>query len=145
MNENDEAKQFFGNEELDEGKLFIEVPAEPKPHYQEKIPSGYDPMGEIYLRGRAYRGLSGGSAPWWVIISSWLIFGGLALVVLVAVLPGILSALVDVFSAHSVIDGLQKTFIFLMSLLPLGFSALLLIVVWRGTFAKISSRKRRSR
>ncbi len=50
MNENDEAKQIFGTEELDEGKLFIEVPAEQKTHYQEKIPSGYDPMGEIYLR-----------------------------------------------------------------------------------------------
>src|ERR671933_1700965 len=109
MSENDEPKQFFRDDKLDEERLFVKIPAEQKSPHQEKIPSGYDPMGEIYLRGRAYRGLSGGSAPWWVIISSWLIFGGLALVVLVAVLPGILSALVDVFSAHSVIDGLQKT------------------------------------
>jgi hypothetical protein len=75
MSENDEPNQFFRDEKLDEDQLFVEVPAEQKSPYQERIPSGYDPMGEIYLRGRAYRSLSGGTIPWWVLISGWIIFG----------------------------------------------------------------------
>ena len=145
MNENNEPKRFFPNEEFDEGQVFIEVPAEQKPQPQEKIPSGYDPMGEIYLRGRAYRSLARGRIPWWVIISSWLIFGSSALIIIVVTLPDIIFYLSDVFSPSPKIDRLKQFFIFLSFMPALGFSALPFFVLWRGTLAKISSTKRRSR
>ena len=145
MNENNEPKQFFRNEEIDEGQLFIEVPAEQNPRPQEKIPSGYDPMGEIYLRGRAYRSLSSGRIPWWVIISSWLFFGGSALIIIVVTFPDIISYLKDVFSPSPKIDRLKQFFMFLAFMPALCFSVLPFYILWRGTLAKISSTKRRSR
>ena len=123
MSENDEPKQFFRDEKLDEDRLFVEVPAEQKPPYQERIPSGYDPMGEIYLRGRAYRSLSGGTIPWWVLISGWLIFGAPALMVLIAAIA-------------------SPSFIMLPAL---AFAAIPLLILWRGTLAKLSNTKSRRR
>src|ERR687894_768970 len=83
MSENDESKQFLPDDKLDTDRIVVEVPAEQKSPYQERIPSGYEPMGEIYLRGRAFRGLAGGRIPWWVLISGWIVFGGLALLTLI--------------------------------------------------------------
>src|ERR687885_580128 len=123
MNENDNPKDFFQNEKLDEDELFVEVPAEQKSPYQERIPSGYDPMGEIYLRGRAYRNLSGGTIPWWVLISGWLIFGSPVLLILIA---AITSQSLDL-------------------LLPLVFAAIPLLILWRGTLSKLSRTKPRRR
>src|ERR687885_2636896 len=86
MSENDEPKQFFRHDKLDEDRLFVKIPAEQKSPHQERVPSGYDPMGEIYLRGRAYRSLSGGTIPWWVLISGWLVFGSPALLMLIVMI-----------------------------------------------------------
>ncbi|MBW4544763.1 MAG: hypothetical protein KME25_10030 [Symplocastrum torsivum CPER-KK1] len=123
MSENDEPKQFFRHEKLDEDRLFVEVPAEQKLPYQERIPSGYDPMGEIYLRGRAYRSLSGGTIPWWVLITGWLVFGSPALLVLITAIA----------SAS-------------FTMLPaLAITAIPLLILWRGTLAKLSSTKPRRR
>ncbi len=123
MSENDEPNQFFRHDKLDEDRLFVEVPAEQKPPHQERIPSGYDPMGEIYLRGRAYRSLSGGTIPWWVLISGWIIFGSPALLMLIAAIASPSWSL----------------------LLPLAFAAIPLLILWRGTLAKLSSTKSRRR
>ncbi|MDZ8187535.1 MAG: hypothetical protein RMX96_22130 [Nostoc sp. ChiSLP02] len=52
MSNNDEPENFFGqgsNSTTD--KIRFGIPAELEPTYEERIPSGYDPMGEIYLRG----------------------------------------------------------------------------------------------
>jgi hypothetical protein len=71
------------------------------------------------LEGRAYRGLSGGRMPWWVIISAWIIFGLPCLVItLIAATSGDLSLLA-----------------------VLAFPAIILIVLWRGTQAKISNQR----
>ena len=123
MSENDEPKQFFRHDKLDEDRLFVEVPAEQKSPHQERIPSGYDPMGEIYLRGRAYRSLSGGTIPWWVLITSWIIFG----------LP-VLLMLITAIASQSV-----------SLLLLVAFAAIPLLIPWRGTLAKLSSTKPRRR
>lgn len=123
MNENNESNQFFRNEKLEEDKIFVEVPTDQQSPYHERIPSGYDPMGEIYLRGRAFSSLSGGRIPWWVIISSWLIFGGSALLMLILAIE-----------SRS-----------LMMLLPLTFAAIPLLILWRGTSSKLSSTKHRRR
>jgi hypothetical protein len=123
MNENDNSQDFFHEEKLKEKQLFIEIPAEQKSPYQERIPSGYDPMGEIYLRGRAYKSVSGGTIPWWVLISSWVIFGGLALLMLIAAITSQSWA----------------------GLLPLAFAVISILILYRGTVSKLSSTKRRRR
>ncbi|MBD0345180.1 MAG: hypothetical protein ICV63_10235 [Coleofasciculus sp. Co-bin14] len=123
MSENDERKQFFRHDKLDEDRLFVEIPAEQKPPYQERIPSGYDPMGEIYLRGRAYRSLSGGTISWWVLITGWLIFGLPALLVLIAAIASLSLAILP----------------------ALAVAAIPLLILGRGTLAKLSSTKARRR
>lgn len=122
MSKNNDYKQFLHDDELDSEQIVVEVPADPKPPYQERIPSGYDPMGEIYLRGRAFRSLAGGRIPWWVLISGWIIFGGLALLILI---PAITSA------AFELLPALVIVFI------PL-------IILWRGTVAKLSIEKHKN-
>lgn len=122
MSENDEHKQFLPDDEIDRDRLVVEVPQSPTP-YQERVPSGYDPMGEVYLRGRAFRALAGGRIPWWVLISGWIIFGGLALLILVLAITsaayGLLPALVII--------------------------TIPLITLWRGTMAKLSIEKHKNR
>jgi hypothetical protein len=123
MNENNEFNQFFPNEKLEEDQIFIEVPtAQQSPDY-EKIPSGYDPMGEIHLRGRAFSSLSGGRIPWWVLISSWLIFGGSALLMFIVAITS------------------QS----LAGLLPLCFAVIPVLILWRGTLSKLSRTQHRRR
>lgn len=123
MNENEEDKQFFSDENLGNDKLYIEIPAEQQSPYQERIPSGYDPMQEIYLRGRAFRSMSGGGIPWWVLISGWLIFGGLALLMLITAIA-------------------SQSFELLF---PLVIISIPVLIVCRGTLAKLSNNKRRKR
>jgi hypothetical protein len=123
MSENDESKQFLPDDKLDTDRIVVEVPAEQKSPYQERIPSGYEPMGEIYLRGRAFRGLAGGRIPWWVLISGWILFGGLALLTLITAIA-------------SASFGALPVLIIL---------AIPIIILWRGTTAKLSIEKHKSR
>src|SRR4028119_1194076 len=74
MSDNDDSKQFFPDDEIARDRIIVEVPINPKSPYEERVPSGYDPMSEIYLRGRAFRGLAGGRIRWWVLISGWIFF-----------------------------------------------------------------------
>jgi hypothetical protein len=123
MSENDESKQFLPDDKLDTDRIVVEVPAEQKSPYQERIPSGYEPMGEIYLRGRAFRGLAGGRIPWWVLISGWILFGGLALLTLITAIA-------------SASFGALPVLIIL---------AIPIIILGRGTTAKLSIEKHKSR
>jgi hypothetical protein len=120
MNENDEFDPFFPEESKE--NLAIEVPAEETPMGYDRIPSGYEPMGEIQLRGRVFSRLAGGQVAWWVLITGWIIFGSLAL-------------------------GLAYIAIALSSWtawLFLAIAAIPLLLLGRGTKAKLSD-KRRSR
>jgi len=126
MSKNDDYNQFLPDDGLDSEKIVVEVPADPKPPYQERIPSGYDPMGEIYLRGRASRNLAEGRVPWWVLISGWIIFGFGGLV---------LSILISAITSAA----------FELLLLALLMVSIPLIILWRGTTAKLSIEKQKSR
>ncbi|MEG4029032.1 MULTISPECIES: hypothetical protein [unclassified Microcoleus] len=123
MSENDESKQFLPDHKLDTDRIVVEVPADQKSPYQERIPSGYEPMGEIYLRGRAFRGLAGGRIPWWVLISGWIFFGGLALLIMISAIAS---------ASFPALPGLIIV-------------AIPLIILWRGTTAKFSIKKHKSR
>ena len=80
-------------------------------------------MGEIYLRGRAFRGLAGGRIRWWVLISGWIFFGGLALLILIS---AIASASFSAWPALIIV-------------------AIPLIIMWRGTTANLSIEKPKNR
>jgi hypothetical protein len=123
MSENDKPERLAGNEPSEGEGYFVEIPAEQKSPNRERIPSGYDPMGEIHLRGRAMRSLSGGRIPWWVLISGWVIFGAFALYVLI-------------------IAVVSRSWTMLPALVLI---AILLLILWRGTRSKLSSSKQRRR
>lgn len=52
MSEADEFNGFLPKQKLDQDKLSVEIPADQSPSYPDRIPSGYEPMGEVELRGR---------------------------------------------------------------------------------------------
>ncbi len=116
----DNRNSYFDNLGLDKSKIVVEIPAE-QPVFPERLPSGFDPMGEIYFRGRAYRGLSGGRIPWWVLISAWITFGGMFVLIL----------------------GMTFTSPGFGMLLPLFLTSLSLIVTLRGRLAKLSQKKQK--
>jgi hypothetical protein len=124
MSKDDEYKQFSSNHELDNDRLVVEVPADPMPFCQPKIPSGFTPMERIYLNGIMYRKLAGGRVPWWVLIGSWIGFGSFTLMLLITAIPS--ASLASFLS------------ILLFAVIPL-------IILLRGTIAKLSIRKRRRR
>jgi len=119
MNNNNDPNRFLPDENLDHDKLSIEIPAE-QPLTPEGIPRGYDPMSEIELRGQAYRGLSGGRIPWWILISGWVIFGFIAAVLLHAALKS---------------SSLTLWILFIIMVI-------ILFILGRGTAAKLSGRSR---
>lgn len=118
MNNKDEFSQFLPDQSLEPDKLSVEIPAEQHPVAPEQIPSGFDPMGEIQLRGQAYRGLASGRTPWWILASGWFVFGCIFAVLL-----------------HAALTSNSLTiWIFLIIM------ALPLIILGRGTVAKWSNR-----
>ncbi|GAB4328918.1 MAG: hypothetical protein OHK0047_15470 [Leptolyngbyaceae cyanobacterium] len=119
MNDNNESKRFLPDENLDNDKLSIEIPTE-QPVHPERVASGFDPMGEIQLRGQAYRGLAGGRTPWWILISGWVIFGCIAAVLLYAAIQS---------------ASLTIWILFIVMVIPL-------FILGRGTAAKLSNRRR---
>jgi hypothetical protein len=116
MRENDEHDRYLPEPKAEKDRLFVDVPTETKTPYQDRLPSGYDPMQSISLEGRAYRGLAGGRIPWWILISGWVLFGGFALLtVSLTIASGSFGALPLLF-----------------------FNGILIAILWRGTAAKIS-------
>ena len=123
MNSNDESRRFFQDTRPSDDQLFVEVPADWPSPYPDKIPNGYDPMGEIYLRGRASRNFASGSIPWWVLIVGWLFLGG-----------GVLFVLMVAFATAS--PGV---------LVSLFVPAIFMMILGRGTSAKLYKRRRSRR
>ncbi|OKH18871.1 hypothetical protein [[Limnothrix rosea] IAM M-220] len=65
----------YGLPEAEKPVYGVDVPVNPPVHSYDRIPSGYDPMGEIQLRGRSYRSLASGRMPLWVLVGGWLFLG----------------------------------------------------------------------
>lgn len=122
MSNNDDYRKFLPDQEepIDREHIVVEIPADQPSPYQERIPSGYDPMGEIYLRGRASRTISDGRIAWWILISGWVM---LVLFLLMAVMA---------------VPVPKLLIILLGTMIP--FS-----ILWRGTMAKIAMKKKTSR
>ncbi|MBD2425798.1 hypothetical protein [Phormidium sp. FACHB-1136] len=113
------AEQNDFNDYLPEQKpeeYSIEVPADQAPLNLDRVPSGQDIMGRIEQRGIAYSRLARGLAPWWVLVSGWVVFGGLAL------------GLLKMGLAGSIVSWVLLVIV----ILPL-------IILAQGTLAKLSS------
>jgi hypothetical protein len=121
MTQEDESNGFLPENKLDEDKLSIEIPAQQMPIHPDRIPSGYDPMGEIQLRGQASRRLAGGQVPGWVLLTSWIIFGSFALIMTYVAIT-------------------SSSFVAWMTL---AIALIPLFILWKGTKAKASNRRRR--
>lgn len=118
----DQFKQYLPDENnLDKDKLSIEIPAEQHPTQYDRVPSGYEPMGEIQLRGRIFSGLAAGQTHWWVLISGWFIFGFITALLL-----------------HAAIATLKLT-----AWMLLAVSIIPLFVLLKGTIAKLAADRRR--
>lgn len=118
MPENNDFNQFLPEDSQNRDNLSIDIPAE-QPISIDRVPSGYDPMGEIELRGRVAQGLSSGRVPWWVLITGWVLAGGFAFLML-----------------HLAI----QSFSWLL-LIPLAIAAIFLVILWRGTQTKLANRR----
>ncbi len=130
MSKNDEYKQFLPDEELKRKRIVYEVPANAESPYQEIIPNGYDPIGQIYLDGKAYRSFAGGRISWWVLITGWVVFGSISFAVL--------SVAILLITSEFLLG--------LLTLLPtLLIAPFFIIILWRGTVTKLSIKKNRGR
>jgi hypothetical protein len=132
MSRDEKSNQYFDGE-FDKDQLFIGIPAESNYPKLEKIPSGYDPMGRIYLEGIANRNLAGGRIPWWVLISGWILYGGYALC-------GFVLAITLAFSEgwFILVSGDLFVLMLVMVMLPL-------LILWRGTIAKLTIARRKTK
>lgn len=123
MRDNDDKYSYLPHRDSDKDRLIVEIPAESKMPYPDRLPSGFDPVQSIGLEGRAFRGLSGGRIPWWILMTGWVFFGSFSLLTLSLVI----------------------TSGFLASLPLLLINSLPMIILWRGTAAKISNRRIKNR
>jgi hypothetical protein len=121
MDRGDTSSRFLPDDNRDADRIVVEIPSTSTSFSAERLPSPLDPMGEIYLRGRMFRGISGGRIPWWVLISSWVILGGFALAFFA----------VTILGGYSIFSFIVPFFIF--------------FVLIKGTIAKISATKARRR
>ncbi len=116
----EDLNRFLPEDSTTPDQLSIEIPADSNPYVPEQLPSGFDPMGEIELRGRAYRGLAAGQMPWWILIAGWVIFGFFAAILL-----------------HAAITSPSLTLWILLV-----FMLLVLLILGRGTLAKLQNQSR---
>ncbi|MBW4541812.1 MAG: hypothetical protein KME43_22095 [Myxacorys chilensis ATA2-1-KO14] len=118
-------------------KYTVDIPASQSYPVVETLPSGLAPMQRIALEGRAYRSIGRGRMPWWIIISSWLVFAipavSWASILLSEALPPILTSI----SQPNAIDWSKLLSAMLVLLLHLAFPTLILYVVSKGTIAKL--------
>lgn len=121
MSKKDEFDEFLPERKPE--NYSIEIPAEQRPLEHNRIPSGYEPMGEIELRGRVFSGLASGRVHWWILITGWIFLGCFVLAIIYIAIKSSL----------------------IVALIYLAIAAIPFIVLWRGTTAKLSRRKRRNR
>ncbi|MBW4574598.1 MAG: hypothetical protein KME08_04875 [Aphanothece sp. CMT-3BRIN-NPC111] len=142
MNEDNEYKKYFRDEGLDKGEISYDIPAEQKLPFQEKLPSGYDPMGEIYLEGRAYSNISEGNSKWWIIISSWIIFGLPNLYVFFWSLSELIRGVKIIFTV-----GFTARMFFIVALVSfvLFCSSSFLALLGKGTVRKLYKKRKKNR
>lgn len=82
MDRDDNSSRFLADDNRESDRIMVEIPSTSTSFSVERLPSALDPIGEIYLRGKVFRGISKRRMPWCVLISSWIVFGGPAFTLL---------------------------------------------------------------
>ncbi|NEP09434.1 MAG: hypothetical protein F6K14_04185 [Symploca sp. SIO2C1] len=135
MTQNEERYPFDSDQSKTWYNLRVNIPPELPNPYPDILPSGFEPMEVIQLRGRTYRNLATGRIPWWIIITSWLFEGIPSVLFIILVLSGILLAFAGLF----IID-------FLLFVLSQGFAifvpAIVICILLKGTMAKMGKSRR---
>lgn len=130
MTQNEERYPFDSDQSKTWRNLYVNIPPELPNPYPDILPSGFEPMEAIKLRGRTYSNLAAGRIPWWIIITSWIVEGIPSLLFLIWVLIGILVA----FAGSFIID-------FFFIVLSQGFAilipAIVIFILLKGTMAKM--------
>jgi hypothetical protein len=99
---------------------YIEMDLKEDPHAAPpQIPNGFDPMGEIYLRGHAARNLASGSVGWWAILAGWILLGLFTSCLLLVAIAG---------------ESPHVLFLFIGAIIPT-------LILCRGTLAKLRRRR----
>ena len=119
MSNNNDDQDYFGNYNKPQDKLMVDIQADHRPIDIENIPSGYQPIGEMYAQGRGIRGMSSTGMSWWILISGWVFLGGFFFWILS----------IAIFSSPAILPML------LIIILPL-------LITIRATFRKLSNKKR---
>ncbi|WP_017298657.1 hypothetical protein [Nodosilinea nodulosa] len=126
----------------------IDVPSQAGPSFPDPdLPNTMDPMGAIAARGEIYRNLKTSHAPWWTVITSWLVLGLPALFTLGFALALGLQTLQELLAAFAQSQGWsnvwQTSLMLLLSLALFSAALLMMLIPIRSTRARL--RRQQSR
>lgn len=76
MNQSNDPNSFQTTYFPEESQDYVfEVPAQAKYIHKSRNPSGFTPMETVQLEGQAYRQVSSGRSPWWVLFTLFFLLG----------------------------------------------------------------------
>lgn len=128
-------KNFFEPEEFADDKLRVEIPPEVGLPKGDRVPNSDDPMGRIYLEGRAYGSLGKGNLHWWVLIPAWFIFGLIGFAVLAMLLDTIKNSSIGKLNYSDI-------WIYLLLIIVIMVFGAILYGLFRETKAKLVRKSR---
>jgi hypothetical protein len=110
-----------------------EQPIEPQLYRPLIQPNPFDPIGNIETEGQAFRTLASGRIPRWVLLTSWVVFGGVSFLTLGATFK----MLADEFQRAIATDRLGSFgFLAIPSLMGIFLCLLMLTILVRATWRK---------
>ena len=127
MTEENKFDKYFTGENSSPDNTVREIPTISNHSYPDRVPTGYEPIGEIQLRGRAASGFASGRMPQWVLFTGWIIFAPITILLIYVAIK----AIADRF--------------FLGAIFPLVIAFIILSLLWRGTTGKLGRKKRKRR
>ncbi len=110
-----------------------EQPIDPQLHRPLIQPNPFDPIGNIETEGQAFRNLAKGRTPRWVLLTSWVFFGGGSFLAL----GSTVKMLIYEFQRATTIDRLIPFGVFaIFCLLGIFLCVLMLTILVRATWHK---------
>lgn len=116
-----------------DARYSTEQPIDPQLHRPLIQPNPFDPIGNIETEGKAFRNLANGRTPRWVLLTSWIFFGGGSFLVLGATFK----MLANEFQQAIKADRLGSFgMLAIPSLMGIFFCSLMLTILVRATWRK---------
>jgi hypothetical protein len=117
--------------DIDRSKLHTEQQLDPMINREMLLPNPLDPIGHIETEGQAFRNLSSGRMPLWVLMLGWATIGVMAF----GLIGLFLHALTDSLQTAIATQKYDPLWLAIVSLLPgLLIPGLLLMVLFRATW-----------